>query len=177
MPTKLKLSIKQKETLKDLKRTSKSELIRDRAQAVLTRNADFTLEDTARALQRSRGFVKTAITSFRAGKLEETKLTSHNRKLLAKDRKAIVQSIKTKTPQALGYTSQFWTMKIVKEWIAKKYHITYKDEKSYRKLFVEAGFTFQKPKPVDFRQDPEKSKKFKGALKKSYVNTKLRFSW
>ena len=85
--------------------------------------------------------------------------------------------IQKNTPKDFGYSTQFWTMAILKELVKKQYGIAYKDEKSYRNLFVAAGFSFHKPKPVDFRQDPEKMKKFKGALKKSYTTTRLRFSW
>jgi transposase len=177
MQTKIKLTKEQRQTLLKLKKTHQSELIRDRAQAVLIRNEGFTLAETAKALQRSQTFVKDAITRFKNGELEITQYQSHNHKLSPVNRKALIQTIKTKTPQDLGFTSQFWTMAILKEIIKKQYQISYKDEKSYRNLFEQAGFSFHKPKPVDFRQDPEKLKKFKGALKKTYETTRIRFSW
>ena len=177
MQTKIKLTKEQTQTLLKLKKTHKSDLIRDRAQAVLIRNEGFTIAQTAKALHRSQTFVKDAVVLFKGGKLEITGYTSRHFKLSDDDRKSVVEIIKTKTPKDFGYSTQFWTMAIFKELIKKQYGITYKDEKSYRNLFVKAGFSFHKPKPVDFRQDPEKIKRFKGALKKSYVTTKLRFSW
>lgn len=177
MQTKIKLTKEQQQILLKLKKTHRSDLIRDRALAVLIRNEGFTLAKTAKALQRSQTFVKDAITRFKDGQLEATQYKSHNNKLSTTDRKAIIQIIQTKTPQDFGFTSQFWTMAIFKEIIKKQYQVSYRDEKSYRKLFEQAGFSFHKPKPVDTRQNPEKLKKFKGALKKTYKTTRIRFSW
>lgn len=177
MQTKTKLTKEQTQTLLKLKKTHKSNLIRDRAQAVLIRDEGFTLAQTAKALHRSSTFVKDAATRFKDGQLADTQYTSRHFKLSDNDRKSVIEAVQTKTPKDYGYSTQFWTMAILKELVKKQYGVTYKDEKSYRELFVKAGFSFHKPKPVDFRQDPEKMKKFKGALKKSYVTTKLRFSW
>ena len=177
MQTKIKLTEQQTQELLKLKKTHKSDLIRDRAQAVLIRNEGFTLSETAKALHRSQTFVKDAVALFRDGKLDITGYTSHHFKLSDDDRKSAIGIIQKKTPKDFGYSTQFWTMAIFKELVKKQYGVVYKDEKSYRNLFAAAGFSFHKPKPVDFRQDPEQIKKFKGALKKTYTSTRIRFSW
>lgn len=177
MQTKIKLTDKQTKQLLKIKKIHNSDLIRDRAQAVLIRNAGFTLAQTAKALHRSQTFVKDAVKRFRDGQLEGTAYTSHHSKLSDDNRKSVIKMVQKKTPKDYGYNTQFWTMAIFKELLKKQYRLTYKDEKSYRNLFQVAGFSFHKPKPVDFRQNPEKIKKFKGALKKSYTTTRLRFSW
>jgi transposase len=177
MQTKIKLTEEQQKELLKLKKTHKSDLIRDRAQAVLIRNEGFTLNQTAKALHRSQTFVKDSITRFQAGQLEDTQYTSHHSKLSDDDRKSVIEMIRKQTPKDFGYSTQFWTMDILKALVKKQYGVSYKGHKSYQDLFKAAGFSFHKPKPVDFRQDPEKIKKFKGALKKSYVTTRLRFSW
>lgn len=177
MPTKINLTKKQTKELLTVKKTHQSGLIRDRAQAVLIRNEGFTLAQTAQALQRSPTFVKDAIARFKDDRLETTRYTSHHFKLSIDDRKSVIKMIQRQTPKDYGYSTQFWTMAIFKELLKKQYRVIYKDEKSYRNLFQAAGFSFHKPKPVDFRQDPEKIKKFKGALKKSYQSTSIRFSW
>ena len=177
MQTKIKLTKEQQQELLKLKKTHKSDLIRDRVQAVLIRSEGFTLTQTAKALHRSQTFVKDTIARFKDGRLATTDYTSHHFKLSVDDRKAVIGMIQKKTPKDFGYQTQFWTIAIFKELLAKQYQVTYQDDKSYRNFFQAAGFSFHKPKPVDFRQDPEKIKKFKGALKKSYVTTRLRFSW
>ncbi|MFH1838481.1 MAG: winged helix-turn-helix domain-containing protein [Candidatus Kuenenbacteria bacterium] len=78
--------------------------------------------------------------------------------------------IQNKAPNDLEcfkFKEQFWTVDILKTILKRKYKVEYKDNKSYYNLFKMAGFTFQKPKTKDYRQDPEKLKEFKGALKKA----------
>ncbi|PIR57093.1 MAG: hypothetical protein COU72_02780 [Parcubacteria group bacterium CG10_big_fil_rev_8_21_14_0_10_41_35] len=177
MLTKTKLTKEQQQNLLKVKKSHKSDLIRDRAQAILIRNEGFTIIETAKALHRSQTFVKNAIKGFKDGKLEVTQYTSHHSKLSLTDRQAVITMLQKQTPKDFGYQAQFWTTAVFKELINKQYHIVYKDERSYRELFKKAGFSFHKPKPVDFRQDHEKIKAFKGALKKTYKTTKIRFSW
>jgi len=177
MQTKIQLTQEQQQELLKLKKTHKSDLIRDRAQAVLIRNEGFTLSETAKALHRSQTFVKTAIALLKDGKLETTGYTSRHFKLSDDDRKSVTEMIKKQTPKDFGYSTQFWTMEILKALVKKQYGVSYKGHKSYQDLFKAAGFSFHKPKPVDYRQNRETMKKFKGALKKSYTTTRLRFSW
>jgi len=180
MSSKIKLTPKQKQYLLTVKRTHKSSLIRDRAHAVLLRNNGFTIKHTAQAVLRSDDFVKQSIQRYQQGKLEKTELSSHNHKLSEEKRKAVIKMMKTKCPKDLKgfkFTTQFWSTDILKSVIKKKYKVEYKDDRSYHNLFKQAGFSFHKPKTKDFRQDPEKIKKFKGALKKSSENTVIRMSW
>ena len=180
MSTKIKLTSKQKEHLLRVKRTHKSPLIRDRAQAVLARNEDLTIANITKALQRSDKFVVNAIRLYETDKLEQTSLDSNNHKLSKEKRKATIKMIREKCPKDLEdfkFTTQFWSTDILKAVIKEKYQTEYKDDKSYHDLFKQAGFSFHKPKTKDFRQDPEKIKKFKGALKKSSETTRIRLSW
>jgi len=180
MSTKIKLTPKQKEHLLTVKRTHKSPLIRDRAQAVLARNEELTIANIAKAMQRSDKFVINAIRLHQSGKLEQTNLDSNNHKLSREKRKAVIKMIQAKCPQDLKdfkFTTQFWSSDILKVVIKKKYKVEFKNNRSYHDLFKQAGFSFHRPKTRDFRQDPEKIKKFKGALKKSSKNTVIRMSW
>lgn len=180
MLTKIKLTKKQEKKLADIKRSSHSEIIRDRAHAVLLRNKRKTIEDIAEALLRSKDFVVQSIQKFKNGKLDNLALTGHNYKLSSKKRKNITDLIKNKAPNELrgfNFKDQFWTADILRTVIKRKYGVVYKTQKSYYGLFEIAGFSFHKPKVKDFRQDPAKAKEFKGALKKSFETTKIRLSW
>ena len=180
MSTKIKLTKKEKRQLLIIRKKSKSTLIRDRAHAVLLRNSEFTIENTAKALLRSEDFIKRAIKRFNEGELEDLNLTGNNRKLNKKQRANIIEIIKTKTPRDLKdfkFKEQFWSTDILKRIIKKRHKIEYKTDKSYYDFFKQASFTFHKPKTKDYRQDPEKIKKFKGALKKSSTTTRIRLSW
>jgi transposase len=180
MSTKVKLTPKQKQQLLKIKRTHKSNLIRDRAHAVLLRNQGLTLKNTAQAVLRSECFVKQSIKRFKQGELEQTALSGNNFKLSEEKRKEVIRMIQTKCPKELKgfkYHTQFWSTDILKTFIKKKYKLEFKTDRSYHNLFKQAGFSFKKPIAKDFRQNPEKIKKFKGALKKSSTITRIRMSW
>jgi len=182
MPTKIKLTTKQKEFLIQLKRKTKSNLIRDRAHAVLLRNEDFTIANTAKALLRSSQFVKDAVSRYRKGELDQLNSVGNNNngKLSRIERCEIIKIIRTKSPKELkgfNFTTQFWSTDILAQFIKKEYNVEYKCYQSYHNLFKQAGFSFKKPKTKDFRQDPEKIKQWKGALKKSSSITRIRLSW
>lgn len=180
MLTKIKLTKKQKEFLFNLKRNSPSEIIRDRAHAVLLRDENETLENIAKTLFRSTDFVNQAIKKFRSGELDGLNMTGHNYRISPQKRTNIINLIKSKSPDELKgfkFKEQFWTVDILKTVIKRKYKTEYKTEKSYHDLFRAAGFSFHKPKAKDYRQDKKKIKDFKGALKKSLTTTKIRLSW
>lgn len=180
MSTKIQLTNQQRQELKNLKRIDKSEIIRDRAHAVLLRSQGYTIKNTAQVLMRSTEFINQAVKKFQRGELQKVKLTSNNHKLTAQQRTEIIKTIQEKAPNELKdfkFREQFWTTSILKTILKKRYKVEYQTEKSYYDLFKAAGFSFHKPKTKDFRQDPEKMEKFKGALKKSSTTTRIRLSW
>lgn len=180
MTTTIQLNQAQKGRLLNIKKKHQSSLIRDRAQAVLARNQGLTIANIAQALSRSEDFIKQSIKKFQEGELEIIKFTGNNRKLSTQQVKEIIETITTQCPRELAnfkFNTQFWSSDILKKFIKTRYQFEYKTDRSYYNLFKQAGFSFHKPKTKDFRQDPEKIKKFKGALKKSLKSTKIRLSW
>lgn len=178
--TKIQLTFQQKQYLLNIKRKHKSSLVRDRAQTVLARNKGLTLTDIAKALSRSPDFVKQSIKRFKKGELDKIKLAGNNHKLSTEQRNEVIEIIKTKCPKELSdfrFNTQFWSTDVLRQVIKKRCQIEYKTDKSYYDLFKQAGFSFKKPKAQDFRQDPEKIKEFKGALKKTYKSARIRLSW
>lgn len=180
MLIKIRLTKKQKQQLLQIKCKSKTAIIRDRAQAILALNNGLSVTNTAKALSRSDKFIKNAVELFNQGKIDEIKYSSNNHNLTVSQKNKIIKIINDQAPNELSgfnFKTQFWSTDILKKVIKKKYKIEYKTEKSYYDLFKAAGFSFHKPKTRDFRQDPEKMKAFKGALKKSSSSTKIRLSW
>ena len=178
---KIKINKREKQKLLKIKQKGQTEIVRDRAHAILLRHQGFTIEQAARALLRSDKFIKHAAKLRRQGKLTETHFQgNHHTKLLKQQREESVGIIKGKCPNELSgfkFKEQFWSTDILKVVIKRKYKAEYKTEKSYYDLFKQAGFTFHKPKIRDFRQNPTKMKEFKGALKKSSETTRIRLSW
>lgn len=180
MPTKINLTTEQKEQLIKIKRHHQSAIVSDRAHAVLLRSKGFTLNETAKILFRSDQFVKDAVKRHKQGELTKLNFDGHNRKLTKQQADEIIQIIRTQSPKELQnfkFSTQFWSTDILRHVIKKNYGIEYKTDNSYYDLFKQAGFSFKKPKTKDFRQDPEKVKEWKGALKKSWQSTKIRLSW
>ena len=118
MQTKIKLTKEQQQILLKIKKNHQSDLIRDRAQAILIKNEGFTLAKTAKALHRSLTFVKDAIKRFKDGKLEVTQYTSHRSKLSPAERQAVIIMLQKQTPKDFGYQAQFWTIAVFKELIS-----------------------------------------------------------
>lgn len=180
MPTKINLTTIQKEQLIEMKRHHQSSIVSDRAHAVLLRNKGFTIANTAEILFRSDQFVKGAVKRYQQGELTKLNFDGHNRKLTKQQVDEIIQTIRTQSPKELQrfkFNTQFWSTDILRQVVKKNYGVEYKTDNSYYDLFKQAGFTFKKPKTKDFRQDPEKVKEWKGALKKSWQSTKIRLSW
>jgi len=90
---KVNLALEEKRQLLTIKRTNKSSLIRDRAQAVLARNEGLTINNIAKALSRSDKFIRSAINLYQQGKIETNNLTSNNYKLNQEKRKEIIELI------------------------------------------------------------------------------------
>lgn len=180
MLAKIQLTEKQTQHLLQVKRRHKSAIVRDRAQVILALNQGLNITNTAKALSRSDKFIKKAVKLFKQGRMDEIQYGSNNHKLKVEQKAEIIKTIQEQAPNELNdfqFKEQFWSTDILKIIIKQKYGVGYKTEKSYYDLFKAAGFTFHKPKARDFRQDPEKMKEFKGALKKSSSATKIRLSW
>lgn len=180
MPIKISLTPKQIKELLLTKRKNKSDIILDRTQAILAINNGVDIKNIAKVLSRSDKFVKNAFYLYKKGKLKDIQYKGNNKNLSSEQKDEIIKIIQEQTPKELAdfkFKEQFWETDILKILIKKKYNIEYKTDKSYYDLFKAAGFSFKSPKPRDFRQDPEKMKEFKGALKKSSTTTKIRMSW
>lgn len=180
MLTKIHLTTQQKKRLIEIKRKCQSSIVSDRTHAVLLRNKNFTIAETAQSILRSDKFVKDAVKRYKRGELTKLNFDGHNRKLAKKQTDEIVRIIQTINPKELRnfkFNTQFWSTDILRLVIKDKYGIEYKSDNSYYNLFKQAGFSFKKPKTQDFRQAPEKIKEWKGALKKNCQSTKIRLSW
>jgi len=71
-----------------------------------------------------------------------------------------------KSPQHFGYTQQFWTTKLLKAHIKKRYKTEYTNRHILR-IFHGFGYTLIKPRPSDYRKSPAKKQEFKDNLKKT----------
>lgn len=90
-----------------------------------------------------------------------------NHRLLTKQQKQIIKDlINTKTPEAVRLKGEFWTIPLLKQLVEKEFHLQYKDEDSYRRLFHFCGFSYHKPTKVNKRQNEHMRVRFVETLKK-----------
>lgn len=81
------------------------------------------------------------------------------KELLAKKQLAeVVAVVKEFKPTDFDYLSQFWTTKILGDWIERQYQIRYKSKTSLYLIFHQAKFTFHKPGRVYQKHNDEEVK-------------------
>lgn len=180
---------RQKVTLTHLKETelkeqfqkSKDVRIRERSQAILLRNKGYKVKEVADILGRSIATIKLWTQLYKKGDLENLKpkpQLGNNRKLTREQKDKINQDLDTKTPNDFGYDRRFWTVKLLKKHVRKKYSVVYKSERSYHALFKYCGFSVHRPTKKDRRQDEAKVKEFEEELKKNFEKPMMtQFYW
>jgi transposase len=97
--------------------------------------------------------------------------------LTRKQREKIIETVKSKTPNRLGFASDHWTTGILGKWIEEKYKVTYKSKTSLYLVFKKASFSYHRPiTRYDLRDEKEVEewkKKAKKRLEKLDTNTIL----
>jgi len=71
-----------------------------------------------------------------------------------------------KSPKELGYKQQFWTTRLLRMHILRKYTTSY-TERHAQRLFHKFGYSLIKPRPRHIKRDPDKKEDFAEALKKT----------
>lgn len=109
--------------------------------------------------------------------LREKRTTGNHKKLTGEQKNSIAKILKEKTPDIRGYQGKFWTVQSLKQLIKKEYAVVYKDNQSYRNIFLYAGFSFHKPEKVNKKQNQHMRKKFERKIKKNSKNTGEKIVW
>lgn len=156
--TNLTLSQEQKQELLKVKKQNQSSVIKDRAHTILLRDQGKKIKEIANVLFRSETFVKESIKSYLSGGIFS--IQKHhkggNSKKLTKEEKEELKKMLEKEPKEYGFNQSFWSIDLLKIFVEKQFKVFYKSNQSYYDLFKYCGFSFQKPKTKDLRQDPVK---------------------
>lgn len=142
--------------LRQIRKTHKSSIVRDRAHVILLKSKRKTIKETAEVLERSENFVKNAIGLYKQrgiSGLISLQKGGNNRKLTVKQKEKIKSDLE-KSPREHGYQEEFWSLYILREFLLKNYQIKYKSDQSYYDLLKYCGYSYQKPLKKDKRQDP-----------------------
>lgn len=164
-----KLKDNQIRELKEYLRTSESKKEAYRIQAILMVNREMNIE----VIKEMTAFSRSQIFDLRKKYLDKGIVSiedpaRHNPKelLTKKDRDEVVETIKTKKPEDIGYHSEFWTTAIVGDWVKKKYKVKYKSKTSVYLIFKKASFTYHKPGRVYHKRNEQEVAEFRrNALK------------
>lgn len=154
-----------------------------RYQAIWLLAKGWKREKAAEVVGISKDRIRQLVTLYHQGGLLNLHLKpapGNHHLLTPKQKKHIKNLIKTKTPQDLGLTGKFWNIPLLRELVKKETGLVYKDQDSYRRLFIFCGFTFHKPKKVNQRQSEHMKVKFEETLKKDSrtgVVEKIKWSW
>lgn len=177
--TSINLKPEEVKKLRQLRKYHKSSIVRDRAHVILLKAKRKTIKEVSEVLERSQNFVKNALFLYKQKGITGLLVLhkgGNNRKLTLKDKERIKSDLE-KSPQDYGYQEEFWTLKIFKDFLFKKYQINYKSDQSYYDLLKGAGYSYQRPLKKDKRQDPHMVKRFEKNIKKNSKNIKIRLYW
>lgn len=96
-------------------------------------------------------------------KVLEVKPRGLNRLLIKKQLAEIIQTVKTKQPKDLGFSSnyRFWNTAILAAHIEERYKVRYKSKTSYYLIFKRVKFTYHKPGRVYQKYDAAKVKQWR----------------
>lgn len=103
-----------------------------------------------------------SLTDKREGKPKEI--------LSKKQRKEVVETIKSKLPNKLGFASEHWTTGILGKWIEEKYEVKYKSKTSLYLVFKKASFTYHRPVTRYDKRDEKEVSEWRKKTKKKLEN-------
>lgn len=103
-----------------------------------------------------------SLTDKREGKPKEI--------LSKKQRKEIVETVKSKLPNKLGFVSDHWTTGILGKWIEEKYEVKYKSKTSLYLVFKKASFTYHRPATRYDKRDEKEVSEWRKKTRKILEN-------
>jgi transposase len=105
-------------------------------------------------------YIKKGITS-----IEDLARKNPKELLTKQQRDEIIQIIKTKVPDDIGFQSSYWTTALLGEYIKRKYKVKYKSKTSFYLLFEQAKFSYHKPGRVYEKHDEKEVQKWRKKAK------------
>lgn len=157
---------------------SKQEYIR--IQAVLMKKKGFTIAQIMQANGKNRTTIEGWITKFNQQSVQGLKTVPQAPrfvKLKPDQKRELKTLVYGHKPTEYGYTQDFWSIPMVKDFIKTKFNVTYASEKSYQDLFAYCGFSYQKAEYIDHRKDETDPKRFKVRLRKRLKKGAFSMSW
>lgn len=152
------ITIEEKQLLKDYFQTSPIQLIRLKAQALIMRNLELSLEQISGLLFRSvrvvsrwfKGFDQSRMASIFSGHVD-----NENAAKLTKQQKLEIKEALKMPPCEYGLPKKFWDVPQLKNYINERFGIVFESEQSYHYLLRFCELTFKYPDTFSIRRDEE----------------------
>lgn len=98
--------------------------------------------------------------------LKDKPKSGRNPRLSEENLNELSNVLQNNRPDEFGYNTATWNGPILKEYIEKHYHVTYKKAQVYN-ILKQLGYTYQKGKAKYPEADEQKRNEFKETLKKT----------
>lgn len=133
-----------------------SRLIRERAHANLLSNDGYAVPEIAKILRRDEDTIRDWIKMFvsiRIASIFHKYDNNANASKLTKEQKEEIKETLSKPPSDILVPEEFWSLPILKKYIAGRFGIIYESDRSYHYLLEYAGLSWKLPSPFDSRRD------------------------
>lgn len=152
----------EKELLLQHYRKPKSEMIRERAHAVLLNSEGYSPYEIGRILFRDEKTVREWIKDFikeRIASVFPRYFNNENAAKLTKEQKEEIKKVLSQPPSEYGIPKNFWEVKSLKSYIKAEFGVEYESDNSYRFIFKLHNFSFHLPAKFDIHRDDDFVKK------------------
>ena len=143
-----------------------------RLHAAFLRRQGKKIDDIANTLGATKGAVSKWLTKLNNNGLKAAmpiKQTGRPKRMSAKELRLLRRDL-LKEPKKLGYDYGMWSTKLVQDHVKKKFKASFVG-RHMRRLLQNMGFTQQKPRPIDYRADSAKQRRFKKNSPGWFLNT------
>jgi transposase len=159
---KVEISETERELLKKHLQTSPLASIRSRAQSILMREKQLSLEDIGDILSREERTISGWMREWRKYRLASIfngNVGNENSSKLNREQREEIKAALQKPPTDYGLPQAFWDVPTLKTYIQAKFDIIYESERSYHFLLKFSKLSFKFPDTFDHRRNDEKIEK------------------
>jgi len=147
--------------LKQHYRKAENRLIRERAQALLANNNNFSFLQISTLLCRSEKTIREWVKAFQAKRIASifTQYKGENAAKLTRTQKREIRKVLKKEPSDYGIPGAFWDVSNLKKYIYAEFGVIYESDETYRLIFKLHNYSFHIPATFDIHRDEEQIEK------------------
>jgi transposase len=151
-----KISVAEQELLKQHYKKANSQLVRERAHAILLSSDDRSAVDIASILLRTEKTIRGWLHDFNEAGVSSifTAYTGNvNASKLTKEQKQEIQKSLQQPPNRHGIPKEFWDIRSIRTYIRATFGVVYESKRSYHFLLQLSNLSFKLPSKFDVRRD------------------------